>query len=118
MKAPRNTVEPPRPLGEAGQALWDRIQGEYVIADSAGIEVLAVACEATDRAASLAARIAVEGESVRTSHGLKAHPCLKDEAGNRALVVRCLQRLGLLDEPIKGMGRPSTGLKGKQDADE
>ena len=115
MKPPRSTIEPPRLLGEAGRALWDRIQGEYFIEDLGSLEVLAVACEATDRAASLAARIATEGESVKTPHGLKAHPCLKDEMGNRALAVRCLQRLGLLEEPVKPMGRPSTGLKGKQD---
>ena len=50
---------PPRNLGPPGLALWNRIQAEYRISDSGGVELLSLACQALDRAsASLSAAIA------------------------------------------------------------
>ncbi len=42
--------EPLIVLGERGRALWDSLRREFVIADAAGIELLAQACAAADRA--------------------------------------------------------------------
>src|SRR3954470_17558324 len=99
---------PPRPLGEAGRALWDRIMGEYQVEDSGGIELLLLACEATDRAAELGQTIQRDGPIVATRSGLKEHPALKAELANRAFVTRTLQRLGLNLEPVRSsVGRPA-----------
>jgi len=65
-----------------------------------GIELLAQACAALDRAESLA------GAVIRTRSGPKSHPAAKDELQNRAFVVRTLERLGLNVEAIKTPGRP------------
>ena len=105
MKPPSNLPQPPRQLGEAGRDLWDSIQSEYLIEDSAGIAVLMQACAALDRAESLAAQIAADGVTVAGSSGPRVHPCVKDENQSRALVVRCLARLGVLSEEIKPVGR-------------
>lgn len=64
MKPPSNFPQPTRQLGEAGLDLWRSIQAEYMIEDSAGIEVLMQACAALDRAESLAAQIAADGITV------------------------------------------------------
>jgi hypothetical protein len=46
---------------------------------------------------------------VTTKVGPKAHPALRDELNGRAFICRTLQRLGVTDQPIKAMGRPSRG---------
>jgi hypothetical protein len=51
----------------------DRIQSEYVVADS-GIEMLAQACAGADRAAQLHDEIAV----IRVRGAVRAHPAVKD----------------------------------------
>jgi hypothetical protein len=117
---PLATVGPPSPtpiaspqkLGKPGQALWDRIQNEYRIEDAGGIELLTQACFAADRAHSLAAIIARDGETIDTKIGLKEHPCLKSEMAARSFVVRTLERLGLTLEAIKPVGRPSARWRG------
>jgi hypothetical protein len=101
---------PPRGLGAAGMALWQRVQTEYLIRDAGGIEVLCLACQALNRAEGLGEAIAEEGETIRTRTGIRAHPALRDEIANRALVARLLSKLGLALEPIKSPGRPGTGL--------
>ena len=87
-------------------ALWDRVQGEYGITDTGGIEILAQICAALDRACSLREAINRDGEVVVIKGVPKAHPALRDELANRAFVVRGLERLGLNIEPIKPPGRP------------
>ena len=79
---------------------------EYAITDRGGIELLAQACAALDRAESLAEAIAEDGAVIRTRSGPKSHPAAKDELQNRAFVVRTLERLGLNVEAIKTPGRP------------
>ena len=101
---------PPRKLGTAGSALWQRVQTEYAIRDAGGVEVLCLAAQALDRAESLSEAIAEEGQTIRTRTGVRAHPALRDEIANRALVARLLGKLGIASEPVKSPGRPSSGL--------
>jgi hypothetical protein len=98
----------PRPLGPEGTGLWVDIQREYGIRDRGGIELLAQACSAVDRAESLAAAIERDGAVVYGRGGVpRSHPAAKDELACRAFVVRTLERLGLNVEAVKpGPGRP------------
>jgi P27 family predicted phage terminase small subunit len=101
-------VSPPRKLEAYGTALWNRVQAEYGIADTGGIELLAQACAALDRAESLAEAIARDGPVIYTRNGApKSHPAVKDELALRAFITRTLERLGLNVESIRpGPGRP------------
>jgi hypothetical protein len=101
---------PPRKLAAPGLSLWSRIQSEYAISDAGGIEILCLAAQALDRAESLSASITADGETIRTRTGVRAHPALRDELANRALVARLLTKLGINVEPIKSPGRPGIGL--------
>jgi hypothetical protein len=96
------TDKPPRRLGEHGTALWGAIQAEYKVTDAGGIEMLAQACSAADRAEQLAAEIARSG----VLFGVRANPLIKDELACRAFIVRTLHRLGLDVEPVRPVGRP------------
>jgi hypothetical protein len=106
--SPSTGIAPPRPLGEHGHELWAAVQHEYAVTDRGGVELLAQACAALDRAEALAARIAEDGEVIYGKTGPKAHPAIKDEIGCRAFVCRTLQRLGLNVEAIKPVGRPGS----------
>jgi hypothetical protein len=57
-------ILPPRKLGPHGLALWNRIQGEYGIADTGGVEILCQICQSLDRAESLAEAIERDGPVV------------------------------------------------------
>ena len=70
---------PPRKLGQHGLSLWHDVTSTYHIEDVGGIELLAQACAAADRAEALAAAIDADGETIKGKNGLRAHPCLKDE---------------------------------------
>lgn len=105
-----NWVDPPRSLGNHGRKLWDSVMNEYDIRDSGGVEMLARACAALDRAESLRSQIDTDGEIVRSRDGIKNHPALKHELPARSFVVRTLSHLGLNVEPIRPTpGRPSVG---------
>jgi hypothetical protein len=100
-------IAPPRPLDIHGMALWDRVMAAYRIEDEGGIELLAQACAALDRAEALAEAIAKDGAVIRSkSGGPKSHPACKDELACRAFVTRTLERLGLNVEAVKQPGRP------------
>jgi hypothetical protein len=99
-------IAPPRLLGAPGQALWDSVQREFAIADVGGREVLCLACQALDRAESLSAAIAEDGQTIRTRTGVRAHPALRDELANRALCARLLEKLGITVEAVKPPGHP------------
>ena len=101
---------PPRKLGQHGLSLWHDVTTTYHIEDVGGIELLAQACAAADRAEALAATIDEDGETIKGKNGLRAHPCLKDELAARSFVVRTLARLGITTESVKPMGRPSPGF--------
>ena len=101
------SISPPRPLGPHGASLWQRIQHEYALRDTGGVELLAQACQALDRAEALADAIARDGEVVHTRAGIpRTHPAVKDELACRAFIVKTLERLGLNLETIKQPGRP------------
>jgi hypothetical protein len=98
---------PSSTFGEAGQRLWSAVQAEFDVSDVAGRELLGQACRAADRAESLAARISIDGEVIRTKTGLRAHPALPAELAARGFVVKTLLRLGINYEPLRlGPGRP------------
>jgi hypothetical protein len=83
---------------------------EYQIEDCGGLEMLAQACQALDRAEGLRGEIERDGEVLRLGDTIKDHPALKHELANRAFVVRTLVRLGLNFEPVKqSVGRPAYG---------
>ena len=105
---------PPRKLGPSGTALWRSVTAAYGIEDAGGIEMLAQACQALDRAEALRAAIDRDGEIVRTKAGPKDHPGLKHELANRSFVVRTLQRLGLDVEAIRPVGRPTGPVVGRR----
>jgi hypothetical protein len=111
-------MPPPRKLGEHGLALWNSLQREYRIEDAGGVEILAQACTALDRAEALRGRIDQDGEVIVTRSGLKTHPALKDEMAARMFITRSLSKLGVLDEPLKPIGRPPRGGVGVSYADE
>jgi hypothetical protein len=63
---PSATVsQPPRTLGDPGLSLWNRIMSEYGIEDCGGLEMLAQAYQALDRAEGLRGEIARDGEVLR-----------------------------------------------------
>ena len=74
--------KPSRPLGEetrTGFTTRRRVTAEYApIDDAAGVEMLTQCCQAVDLAEALSARIAEDGEIIRTMNGIKAHPAIKD----------------------------------------
>ena len=106
-KTPPPPGGPPRPLGDHGAAFWQSVQSEYAIDDTGGIELLAQACAALDRAEECAARIATDGLTITTNTGVKENPLLKHELANRAFFTRAIQRLGLDVEPVNRPGRPT-----------
>jgi hypothetical protein len=84
-------VDPPRPLGEHGLALWQRVATEYDIDSSSALEQLVLACATLDRAEACAAQIAIDGLMLDG----RENPLIKHELAARAFVARTLQRLGL-----------------------
>jgi hypothetical protein len=97
-------------LGDDGRRLWEAVQAEYAIADSAGVELLCLACESLDRAAQLSAAVVADGVVIRTARGeTREQPALKAELACRAFVAKALDRLGLNVEPAKPNGRPVMG---------
>lgn len=100
---------PPRKLGQHGLNLWNSVMSEYDISDCGGLELLAQACAAVDRAESLAECIAEDGEVLRTKSSVKTHPAVIVELQLRSFVVRTLQKLGVTTEAIQPVGRPNAG---------
>jgi hypothetical protein len=94
-------AEPARNLGAHGRKQWDNVMSEYAITDSGGLEMLAQACAALDRAEALRAEIDTDGAVIRLRGTIKDHPGLKHELACRAFVVRTLAKLGLNFEPVR-----------------
>jgi hypothetical protein len=107
IKPGSSSPDPPRKLGDAGLALWRRVNSEYCIDDAAGVEMLAQACTALDRAEALRGEIETDGEVIRSRGQIRDHPALKHELAARSFVVRTLARMGLSFEPLRSSpGRP------------
>jgi hypothetical protein len=103
--------KPPRSLGKHGTSLWQRVQLEYGVRDVGGVEMLAAACAALDRAERLRTEIDRDGEVIRARGLVKEHPALRHELANRAFMVKTLRALGLDVEPLRqGPGRPAHGI--------
>jgi hypothetical protein len=103
-------TEPPRNIGTYGRQLWNAVMREYAIEDAGGLEMLAQACQALDRAEALREEIDSDGAVIRVRGTIRDHPALKHELACRAFVVRTLSRLGLNVEPV----RPSAGRPGQK----
>jgi hypothetical protein len=114
-----NGPQPPRKLNKHGNSLWNAILRDFVIDDTAGLEILAQICAAADRAERLAATVAKDGETIRTRSGLKLHPAIAEERAARSFICRQLVKLGVVTEAVKPVGRPSGGFGWRgNDADE
>lgn len=98
---------PPRPLGEHGAKLWHALTAAFDLTDEGGRQLLAQTCEAVDRVESLRAEIDRDGQLIHTKAGVRDHPLLRHELSGRAFITRSLARLGVLDEPLKAIGRPT-----------
>lgn len=104
-------LQPPRPLGEQGQRLWDAIQAEYAVTDAGGVEMLALGCEALDASAAYDAAINKDGAVQHLANGaLKEHPLVKHSLAAKAFAVRTIEKLGLNFEAVKPVGRPGSPL--------
>jgi hypothetical protein len=104
-------LQPPITLGQHGRSLWDRIQAEYAVDDSAGIEMLAQACAGADLAEQLQGQVERDGAVIYVRGTPRAHPAVKDLLAARAFVVRTLTKLGLNFEPVRASaGRPSGAI--------
>ena len=104
VNAPALAGNPPRNLGKHGLALWNRVNDEYQITDSGGVELLCQACQALDRAEDCAEVIERDGQVIRHKGSYRENPLLKVELAARALCIRTLQRLGLDVEPVGRVG--------------
>src|SRR5262245_44421826 len=93
--------DPPTELEANGERLWRQVMFEYGMHDVTGLEMLKQICIAADRAASLKAQIAKDGEVIRHNGMVRQHPLLKTEMECRGFIVRTLKSLGLNFEPIK-----------------
>ena len=90
VKTARTTNHPPRTLGKVGLGLWTRITNEYDVNDAAGKELLALGCEALDRAEACRAAIDRDGEVQRGGNGFsKEHPALSQDWQAAPLWPRC-----------------------------
>jgi hypothetical protein len=98
--------EPPRELGFHGRDLWEGVLAEFDIPDRGGLAVLAQACSLLDRAMELAHEIEKAGVMIPSSTGLRSNPSIKDEVACRTACVRCLEKLGILSENVRHVGRP------------
>lgn len=104
---PGKPPEPPQELGATGAELWRSIAREWHVDGAAAETVLLHACLCADRAESLRLQILTDSELIKTPHGTtKANPLIVLELQARALAVRLLGRLGVLDSEKKRPGRP------------
>ena len=89
-----NLPPPPRKLGAHGLDLWSRVMVEYCITDPGGLELLAQACTALDRAEALGEQVIADGAVVHSRSGAKPHPALAAELAARAFVCRTIEDSG------------------------
>jgi uncharacterized membrane protein YqiK len=95
--------QPPAHLEPAEAELFAAIQREYGVADGAGLELLASACESRGRARRCRELIDAQGEL--TEKG-KPHALLAAERDARRAFVSTIAALGLDLEPARQIGAP------------
>ena len=110
MEPARNRTPPacnlPASSAKRAAIFVNRIQAEFNVTDSGGIELLSQCCEASDLVARLSEQIAHDGLTIGGRQGLRSHPLLREQTSLRAFIVRILGKLGVTEEQIKPMGRP------------
>jgi Phage terminase, small subunit len=104
---PLTGIEPRRPLGERGSALWRQVLTEYRIEDIGTLEALQIICEASDLIATLQDAIRQDGCTIRSRNGIREHPAVKQVIAAMAFVTRNLRALNLDVEPVGPVGRPT-----------
>ena len=103
-----NPLAPPTGLGEAGRKLWHAIHADYVVEDSAGLEMLTQICAAADRVAEYDEEIGRDGVTIRVKGTVREHPLLKIRLGTASFILRSLHRLNLdVVAPRTTIGRPA-----------
>jgi hypothetical protein len=107
--------QPSRPLGSHGRSLWDRVMAAYDISDVGGIEMLAVAASAIDRAERCRERINLDGEMIKTRTGMRSHPLIRDELQALALAMRTMASIMSCSNPSVGRERRSVGCRLRSD---
>lgn len=91
-----STTTPPSHLSPAAKRLWKAVLADYHIDDAAGLALLRVACEATDRAEGARKLIAVDGAVHKDRFGqVKAHPACAIERDARTQLISALRALKL-----------------------
>ena len=100
-------VKPPKHLKTEGRSLFEQIQADYGITDSAGLALLARAAECLDRLTEARELLDKEGPVTTDRYGTqKAHPANKIELDSRNGFLAALRALNLDIEPLKAIGRP------------
>ena len=101
-------MKTPQHLKQHGRKLWQELQAEYAITDSAGLALLARAAECLDRLADAQALIERDGSVVDDRYGVpKQHPAISIEKDSRNGFFAALKAMNLDIEPLRdGPGRP------------
>ena len=96
-------------LSKASEALFDKLQAEYDIRDSGGVEILRSGLRALDQAMAAESAIGEQGQVTTDRFGqLRAHPLLPVARDFRAQYVAAIKALNLsIGEPAK-LGRPTS----------
>jgi len=96
--------KPPKELGAAGRALWNKLQQEYALEDQGGLESLLTAARSEDDIQRMRARLAKDGDLIADRFGqLKASPLLQSIRGAETIKRQALRALNLdIEPPTKG----------------
>jgi P27 family predicted phage terminase small subunit len=99
----------PDHLRDAGRAFYQRVAGEFSIADTAGLALLVAAAECLDRMRAAQAAISEHGELVIDRYGSpKLNPACTLEKDARNGFLAALRALNLDLEPLRDApGRPT-----------
>jgi hypothetical protein len=109
-----NSTSPPGHLEAPGRRLWDGIQAEFNITDTAGLTLLFEACASVDTAEAIAAAVRQDGAVIYARSGVpRSHPGIKDMLGARALACRLLERLGVTTEAVQPPGVRRDSSRGR-----
>ena len=81
---PQPLPQAPRALGAPGLSLWNRVISGDRIEDCGGLEILAQACQALDRAETLRSEIERDGDVLRLQGTVRDHPALETRVGQQS----------------------------------